>query len=573
MINREEERRFNTKTSLFLFLFSLILFAVILKVLYMQTFSKEEFIEEVRRKFANVSTIKIPVYRGSIKSIEGRDLAISVPTISVYVHPSPKFLNNKETFLKRLSEISGVPYRTLSRKLKENRPTVLIRGLNPDKEREVRKLIKETKNSRFVGIQEEYTRIYPFKTLASNLLGFVGVDGIGLEGMEYALNGYLGGGYTRAIVYSHVYLGSIFPEPLKGKLGKESDVFLTIDLGVQKILEDIRDKIVERWKPKKVSIILIEAHTGRILGLTNYPYYDPNRFYKYPAEKRRNYAVTDIFEPGSIMKPIFVAYALEKGIVDTNFKVDTGKGRIKVYDRYIRDTRPLGVIDLEEILIYSSNVGIVKVASLFKREDVEEMLEMFHLNERFKVFPGEANPQIPDLKYPANILYMSIGQGIGLNTLNIAVAFAGLATGNIVKPQIIEKVVNLEGKETYRIRREVLRKNILSERTRLWIRRALINVVEKGTGVRAKSRYFYIAGKTGTSQKFDPETGRYSREKVITYFAGFFPATNPAFVGVIVVDEPKGKKLYGGIVSAPYFKELVERVSFYYGLKPDKLKQ
>ena len=160
-----------------------------------------------------------------------------------------------------------------------------------------------------------------------------------------------------------------------------------------------------------------------------------------------------------------------------------------------------------------------------------------------------------------------------MNTLNIAVAFGGLATGRIVKPRVVKEIVSSEGRVLFREKVRIWRENVLSERTLKWLRGALIEVVERGTGRRARSRYFTIAGKTGTSQKFDLKTGRYSRDRVVTYFAGFFPATDPRFVAVIVVDEPRGKNLFGGVVNAPYFRELVEQVSFYYGLKPDKVKK
>jgi len=385
------------------------------------------------------------------------------------------------------------------------------------------------------------------------------------------LNDYLGGGSTTALVYVNKGLGNIFLNPLQGALGEEKDVLLTIDIGVQSIAERIRDDIVRKWKPKKVSILLMRISDGHILALTTYPYFDPNRFRRYAPEKRRNYVVTDIFEPGSVMKPFFIAWALEKGYVSPNTYIDTGKGSIDVYGRRIGDIKALGKISLREVLIRSSNVGAVKVAKHLSKKDVEHILRLFHLDNRFGIFPGEAKPKISDLSLPANILYTAIGQGLALNTLNLVVAFGALASGEVVQPQIIKEVLDIKGKIVFSSQRVVLRRDVLSERTLNWVREALTLVVEKGTGKRARSRYVSIAGKTGTAQKFDFRRGEYSKEKVVTSFVGFFPAENPRFVGAIVVDEPKGKNLYGGVVSAPYFKELAEQVIFYYGLKPDKL--
>ena len=567
-------KKFERKTSLIFWTFALCLLAVSVRIIDLQITRKSEIAKVIEEKFERAVAVRVPLYRGSIKDRNGRELALSVPTLTVFVHPSSKLLRNKEKFVKGLSAITGVPEEVIRKRLEEGSkgPVKVLSGVRRDLKEKIRKLIVETGNSPFVGIQEDYTRLYPNGKLASNLLGFVGVDGVGLEGMEFALNGYLGGGYAETLIYVDGGIGQIYLRPLGDTLGDESDVKLTIDLGVQYLIERIRDDIVRRWKPKKVSILVMDLKNGHILGLATYPYFDPNRFQRYRAEVRRNFAVTDVFEPGSIMKPFFVGWALEKGYVEENEIIDTGKGRIKVYDRYVRDTRRLGRIRLKDVLVYSSNVGTIKVASLLKRKDVEELLETFHMKRRFGIFPGEANPLIPDFSYPANILYASIGQGIAMNTLSIAVAFGGLLTGEIVQPHIVKEIVSPTGDVVYRAKRRVL-KRTLSEKTVRWLREALIEVVERGTGKRARSRYFTIAGKTGTSQKFDPKEGRYSRERVVTYFAGVFPATEPRFVGVIVVDEPKGKRLYGGEVSAPYFRRLVENVSFYYGLKPDKLKK
>ncbi len=533
----------------------------------------EDILKDIEKSFERLHTVRIPIYRGSIKDSSGRELALSVPTLSVYAHPNTRNLANKEEFIRGLASITGMPERLIRKRIERglNGPVRIISGVDIELKAPIRKLIRETENSRFVGIQEEYRRFYPNRTLASNLIGFVGVDGIGLEGMEYMLNDYLGGGSTTALVYVNKGLGSIFINPFKGALGEEKDVLLTIDIGVQSIAERIRDDIVRKWRPKKVYILLMRLSDGHILALTTYPYFDPNRFRRYAPEKRRNYVVTDIFEPGSVMKPFFIAWALEKGYVSPNTYIDTGKGSIDVYGRRIRDIKALGKISLREVLVRSSNVGAVKVAKRLSRKDVEEMLRLFHLDQKLGVFPGEAKPKISDLSLPANIPYTAIGQGVAMNTLSLVMAFGALATGEVVRPQIVKEVLDIRGEKVFRSERLILEKDVLSEKTLNWIRKTLTLVVEEGTGRRARSKYVSIAGKTGTAQKFDPKKGKYSKEKVVTSFVGFFPVHDPRFVGAIVVDEPKGKNLYGGVVSAPYFKELAEQVIFYYGLKPDKL--
>lgn len=300
--------------------------------------------------------------------------------------------------------------------------------------------------------------------------------------------------------------------------------------------------------------------SGEILGLANYPTYDPNNYQKYSPFHRRNFVATDLFEPGSVMKPFFIGQALQKGYVRPGMWIDTEGGKIEVFGRYVKDVKPSGTLTLEQVLIKSSNVGTIKVARYLSKRDVEEILDKIYMKDKFDVLPGEVKPKLPNFNYPANILYASIGQGMASNLLNLCVSFNALATNRVIKPKIL-----LEEKG------QVLRENIFSPQVFRWLQENLRKVVEEGTAKMARSDYFSIAGKTGTSQKFDFSTGRYSREKVVAYFIGYFPATNPRFVAGIMVDNPRGPNPYGGTVSAPYFKELVERVAFYYRLEPDKL--
>ncbi len=566
----DRERRFRRKNS-FLFLFFLLLFSLpILTILRYQTFPQEELIEALKSRFPRVDEIKVFEYRGSIRDRVGRELALSVPTITIFAKPVEK-VRNKEKLARLLAKLTGTSLIDIKSRFETSGYSVLVKRVDKALIEDIKKIIRETDNSEFVGVQEGYSRLYAYNTLASNLIGFTGDEGKGLEGLEYKFDGLLGGGVSKALIYKSKNLGIISLKPFQTEgVRTAHDVEITLDVGLQSILEDIRDKIVERWKPNKVSILLLDLNNGDILALATYPYYDPNRFEKYPAEWRRNYVVTDLFEPGSVMKPFFVAYALEKGKVSPWTRIDTGKGRVKVYGRWVRDYKRLGRLSLKEVIVKSSNVGTIEVAKKLSGEEVKDLIERFHLNKTFGVLPGEAKPQIPNFSYPANILYSSIGQGIAFNTLHITTAFGALAKGYVVKPRILKKIrLAGEGREEFK-EAQILKEEVLSEKTLRWIRRALTDVVERGTGKRAKSKFFTIAGKTGTSQKFDFKLGKYSREKVVTYFIGFFPATEPRFVAAVVVDEPKGKGVYGGTVAAPYFRELVERTAFYTGLKPDK---
>jgi len=539
------------------FLSFLLLIGVVIitgRFFYIQLIGREGYVEKVVEKFPKASVVKLSTPRGSIKDRNGNDLAISIPTISIYAFP--QLVENKEELIRRLSAIPEIEERDLLEKLNSDKKFVwLARHLDKAYAPYIKGAIKDTNNVKAVGLQEEYKRLYPHGSLAGNLLGFVGMDGEGLEGVEYMFNKDLKGKEIKAVLY----LGKLAIGPITEDM-ETKEIKLTIDLGVQTILEDIRDKIVKQWNPDRVGILVIDTKSGEILGLANYPTYDPNNYQKYSPFHRRNFVATDLFEPGSVMKPFFIGQALQKGYVRPGMWIDTEGGKIEVFGRYVKDVKPSGTLTLEQVLIKSSNVGTIKVARYLSKRDVEEILDKIYMKDKFDVLPGEVKPKLPNFNYPANILYASIGQGMASNLLNLCVSFNALATNRVIKPKIL-----LEEKG------QVLRENIFSPQVFRWLQENLRKVVEEGTAKMARSDYFSIAGKTGTSQKFDFSTGRYSREKVVAYFIGYFPATNPRFVAGIMVDNPRGPNPYGGTVSAPYFKELVERVAFYYRLEPDKL--
>jgi cell division protein FtsI (penicillin-binding protein 3) len=550
----------NAKIYLLAFLIFLGFLVVVIRFAYIQLFGRTAYIERVVEKFPKAVVEKVPVYRGAIKDRKGVELAISMPTFSIFAFP--KSVQNREELARRLSAVLDQREEEILKKLNTDSKFVwLARNIDKEHINYVRGVIRDTQNQNAVGVQEDYKRVYPHGYLASNLIGFVSADGRGLEGIEYMFDHKL---YSKEAKKVFLY------SPKGGKLVlnleeeerdyKTQDLQLTIDFGVQVILEDLKERIVKDWNPRRIAIIVIDLQTGDILGLANYPHYDPNYYQKARPENRRNYAITDPFEPGSVMKPFFIGQALEKGYIGFNYSVDTEGGKAEFFGRTIRDVHPYRVLSLDQVLIKSSNVGTAKIARFLSKKDVEELFEKMHFKSTFGVLPGEAKPKLPNLNYPANIIYASIGQGLSTNLLNLCVAFGGLATNQIIQPRIVYEPNQLP---------KVLRDKLFSDKVLNWLHKNLIRVVEEGTATQARSQYFTIAGKTGTAQKFDFKTGKYSMEKVVAYFVGYFPATNPKYVAGIMVDEPKGRA-FGGTAAAPYFKELVERVSFYEMLEPDK---
>ncbi|HCO38931.1 MAG TPA: penicillin-binding protein 2, partial [Aquificaceae bacterium] len=397
------------------FLSFLLLIGVVIitgRFFYIQLIGREGYVEKVVEKFPKASVVKLSTPRGSIKDRNGNDLAISIPTISIYAFP--QLVENKEELIRRLSAIPEIKERDLLEKLNSDKKFVwLARHLDKAYAPYIKGAIKDTNNVKAVGLQEEYKRLYPHGSLAGNLLGFVGMDGEGLEGVEYMFNKDLKGKEIKAVLY----LGKLAIGPITEDM-ETKEIKLTIDLGVQTILEDIRDKIVKQWNPDRVGILVIDTKSGEILGLANYPTYDPNNYQKYSPFHRRNFVATDLFEPGSVMKPFFIGQALQKIYVRPGMWIDTEGGKIEVFGRYVKDVKPSGTLTLEQVLIKSSNVGTIKVARYLSKRDVEEILDKIYMKDKFDVLPGEVKPKLPNFNYPANILYASIGQGMASNLLN-----------------------------------------------------------------------------------------------------------------------------------------------------------
>ncbi len=577
----QEYKIFNKKLLIIAGGFLLAFTIIIARLFYIQLLCDEDCIKNIAKNipYEVYQIISVPQYRGAVKDAKGTILALSVPSISVYARPracSKVDKKDAERFIAEFSRMTGISKRKLRRIIYSGEThRWIVRGLHKNKEKLKERLIKlleETGMSICIGYIDDFRRIYPYENIAANLIGHVNADGKGAEGIELLFDDFLKGGLKSVYISYSKSLGRFVTHPVidTGSFLDVRDVYLTINLSAQKVAEDIKNEIVKEWKPKKVSIVVMDINTGEIIAMANYPTYNPNRYKRYKASFKKNIAVTDLFEPGSTMKPFFISYALEKGYVNDGMIIDTKNGVTEVYGKKVRDPKRLGKISLREVIIHSSNVGSIEVAKRLSKKDAESIIERFHLNETFGTLIGEAKPKIPNFSQPANILYASIGQGLSFNVLNLTVAFGALATGNIVKPQILKKVVDSKENVIFEGEREIIRKNVLKPETRKWILETLIDVVEKGTGRRAKSEYFTIAGKTGTAQKFDVSKGRYSRERVTTFFVGIFPATNPRFVASIMVDEPKGRNVYGGTVCAPYFKRLVEEIAFFFKIEPDK---
>ncbi len=561
------------KLKLIIFFIFVLYSLVLVRAFYIQILAGEDYVKRVLADFPKGRIIKITTYRGSILDKNGQPLAISLPTISVYAFP--KLIQDKQELANKLSSILNIPASNILDILDSNKRFVwIVRHADQSDKGLVEQAILDTGNSKGIGIQSDFERFYPNHNVASNLIGFVGWDGKGLDGLEYSLNKYLGGKPVDVMTLFAPKEGRMVLKPLSiNDVGAQDDVYLTIDVGVQFIVEDIENNIVKDFNPRRVAIVVEDVRNGNILGLATYPDFDPNDYQNYSQKDWRNSAVTDVFEPGSVMKPFFLGYAMAKGYIHRGETCNAHGGIGHFYGHTVTDVEHNGILTMSQILIVSSNVCAMTEASHLTREDAKNVVNLFHLVKPYNIIPGEQAGIEPNFYYPINRMFATIGQGIAVNALNLANGYAALATDNLVKPHIIRKVVNPLGKLIYHEKVDYIHQNIYPKSTIDWLHYALEQVVEKGTGTAAKSKHFTIAGKTGTSQIFNFKTKKYSMRKVVAVFAGFFPVSNPRFAAVIVAYDPhpkNGALAWGGSVSAPYFKELVDRISFYYALKPDK---
>ncbi len=404
-------------------------------------------------------------------------------------------------------------------------------------------------------------RYYPRGKLAGNVLGFVGKDRQGLEGVEYAYEHLLRGVDGWAVLQRDPRGGLYpFPEYPRVHPRKGADIILTIDANLQEIVEEELERTVSSYSAKGGTGILLSPKTGEILAMANYPSFNPNLMGRGDPDTWRNRAICDLFEPGSTFKIVMAIAGLAERAVSLDELLPVGKRWIEVSGVKIRDLKEHGDLTFEEVVWRSSNMGAVKVA-----QRVGE--KKFYLQARALGFgcktgvdlPGEVKGHLnhPDHWSPLKFANLAFGQGVSVTTLQLACAYGAVANGGVlVKPRIVKAILNPEGKELSNPS-TVVRRAIPGGVAKT-ITETLVGVVEKGTGIGGRIEGIAIAGKTGTAQKSDGEGG-YKNGSIIASFVGFFPAEDPSFLLCLVVDEPKGVR-WGGDLTARFFGRVVRKM-------------
>ncbi|MFH1874272.1 MAG: penicillin-binding protein [Pseudomonadota bacterium] len=505
------------------------------------------------------TAIKKSTRRGKILDSKGRELAINVPTESVYA--DPRFIKNPKLAAAKLSAILGLDKDKLYKLFSSKRKFVWIKRSVESKL--AQKVHKE--NISGVAIMNENGRSYPNSKLASSVLGMVGIDAIGLAGLEYQYNNTLLVDTSRNH-YSKDARGHIYLSPASAEENlSATHLKLTLDERIQYIAEKELSQVVERSKAKAGVIIVLDPQTGDVLAMANVPSFDPNSYADYPKETWRNIAISDTYEPGSTFKAVVISSALDKGVVKQNDIFDCRDGALKVRNVVIKDAHSHGRLSVADIIKVSSNVGSAQVQAKVGRQEIYQAIRDFGFGELTGIeLPGEAKGILSDPKNWSDMQFVTIafGHGVSATPLQMAVAFAAIANGGeVLKPHVVKEIIDEEGKIIYQRKKQV-RSIALSKAAADLMKQMLQRVVEEdGTGVLAASSDYPVAGKTGTAQKVNPKGG-YLKNKYFSSFIGFAPVEQPRVVVYVGLDEPKGY-YYGGQVAAPVFRNVVEEVLKY----------
>ncbi len=505
-----------------------------------------------------VRTVNLPAHRGMILDRNGEPLAISTPVDSIWVNPKQYFQNPED--ITPLAEVLDLDVRDLAARLHKNRDREFLylkRQISPE-------LAQNTLDLEIKGVytEREYRRFYPLGEASAHLVGVTNIDGEGQEGIELALNTLLTGQAGKKRVLKD-RLGQVIEDlELITPNQDGRDIYLSIDRRIQYLAYRELKAAVLRHQAQAGSIIVLDVDTGEVLALVNQPSFNPNNRSDRAQEAMRNRAVTDLFEPGSTMKPLAMAAILETGQVDFATEVDTSPGYMTVHGKVVRDFRNYGRLSLPMVLRHSSNVGMTKLLLPLPVEDILDTWQRLGLAQTtYSGLPGEQSGRMvisPTID-PFSYATLAFGYGLSVTALQLAQAYATVAHHGINNPI---SVLRLEGAPAAR--------EALSSKVADAVRNMLIlQENDAGTGQDARIPGYFVAGKTGTTRKLG-ESG-YVDDRHLALFAGFAPATNPRIVVVVLIDEPTQGAYYGGEVAAPIFADVMGGVLRLLNIAPDNL--
>ena len=536
---------------------------VIARLIQIQLIRHEHY--QVRAERQQERTLALNPVRGSILDAQQRVLAESVVAESVCADPSA--VENRAATAKALAKVLGLAPRDIDARLRGNSGFAWIARQLP---LDVTAKVKALKLPGIYTI-EEHRRSYPRGMLAANVIGYTGIDGEGLAGIESSLDGHVHGTAGKVTLLQDARRGMYLVGGDGANAARDGNhVVLTIDSVVQFIAERALAKAIAQYRAAGGSAIVMNPRDGAILAMVSLPTFDPNRFREFGPDAWRNRAVQDMYEPGSTFKIVAASAGLEEGIVTPSQVIDCQNGAIRIANVEINEHggNRYGLMSFEDVMVHSSNVGTVKVALALGTARMYDYIRRFGFGERTGVPLKGESPGIlrkTDRWSAVSNASISIGQEIAATPLQVVRAMATVANGGVrVEPRLVDRVIDGDGKVLYRPER-VEGKRVISEKTAAVLNEILKAVVLRGTGKNATLVEHIVAGKTGTAQKAG--RGGYSAHNFVASFAGYVPADRPRLVILVVVDEPRGAQ-YGGVIAAPVFREIAEASLRYLRVAP-----
>ncbi len=542
-------------------LFALLLWRVVtLQVL--ETDRGYEFLQDQgEARFLRTSVI--PAYRGLISDRRGEPLAVSTPVISLWANPK---LLAKSDRIDELAALLGQSHEQLQKRLQRYQGKsfmYLRRHLEPTRARAVVQL-------KIAGVrgQREYQRYYPAGEVAAHLVGFTNVDDRGIEGMELAYDQWLQGVPGRKQVIKDLY-GEVVRDVGELEAAQPgNDLALSIDLRLQYVAHLELQRAVTLSGAESGSVVTLDVNTGEILAVVNHPVFNPNNRAGVKPAQTRNRAIVDAFEPGSVLKPLAVAAALDSGQFTPDTVIDTSPGRLKIGGKVLHDPVNYRALSLARVVAKSSQVGIVKMALQLDEQSMWQMYNKFGLGQNPGTgFPGESAGVLEYRQRWRDIerATLAYGHGLMVTPLQLAVAYSVMANGGSRYPASIT-LVGSDEKDT------LSAGPVLAPRLARQMREILEGVTaDDGTGRRARVEGYRVGGKTGTAHK--AAVGGYADDRYLALFAGMAPIVEPRLVTVVLINEPKGDHYHGGAVAAPIFSAVTSAALRLLNITPDRYRR
>ena len=537
--------------------------AVFGRLSYLQLFRHSEYLARAQRQ--QQRTIEITPKRGTIYDRNMRPLAMSISVDSAFAVPAE--IADENLAARLLSGVVNVPQEALEARFESSKSFVWIsRKLPPEKAEAVNAL-----NLKGIYLQKENQRFYPKRELAAQVLGFVDLDEIGQGGIEHKLDAQIRGKSEKIVVMADARQRWFDGGEAQRERG--TDVVLTLDEKIQYIAERELAAAIAKTRAIAGTVIVMNPNTSEILAMANWPTFNPNDASKVPADLRMNRAVTALYEPGSTFKLITLAAAFDQGITQPNEVFDCENGAVYIAGHRIRDHKPFGLLNVADILAQSSDVGAIKIALRLGAPKFYDYIRAFGFGALTGVdLPGESKGKLRKLENwtPISVGSIAMGQEIGVTPIQLITAVSAIANGGVLqRPHIVsqlrrgDQIVSTETSVSPAEQRRVI-----SPETAATLRRLMERVILDGTGKLAHLDGWTSAGKTGSAQKIDEDTKRYSRTQLIASFTGFAPLNNPAVTILVSLDSPVGLH-EGGQVAAPVFKRIAEQVLAYLDVPRD----